>query len=101
MSDPDVYKRQLTYLNKALEIKKKKSLESSDLLIKNAERNEEYLHKYSSKSKYKFISPEGLEFDSPIHAAKYYGNSIKPHVIENWCKRTQNGWSRKPKADKV
>lgn len=99
MSDPEVYKTQMSYLRLAREARFKQSEKTSKDLIKNAERNEEYLQKTSSKSKNKFISPEGLEFDSPIYAAKYYGN-IKPHVIENWCKRNQNGWSRKPKADK-
>lgn len=79
----------------------KKTLDSkeySDNLIENAERKEEFLHMSSSRSLNKFISPEGLEFDSPVFAAKYYGNGVKPHVIENWCKRNKNGWSRKPKA---
>lgn len=90
------YERQLTFLDKAKEVRKETSCSNSKDLIQNAERNEEYLHKTSSLSKNKFISPEGLEFDSPIFAAKYYGN-VKPHVIENWCKRNHHGWSRKPK----
>lgn len=99
MSDSEIYKTQMTYLQSGRDSRKQKSEQTSKDLIENAERNEEYLQKTTSKSKNKFISPEGLEFDSPIYAAKYYGN-IKPHVIENWCKRNQNGWSRKPKADK-
>ncbi len=69
---------------------------SSDIII-NAERNEEFLQEISSRSKNKFISPEGLEFDSPIFAAKYYGN-VEFYIIENWCKRNKYGWSREPKA---
>lgn len=69
---------------------------SKDLIL-NAERNEEFLQESSSRSKNKFISPEGLEFDSPIFAAKYYGN-VEYYIIENWCKRNKYGWSRKPKA---
>lgn len=69
---------------------------SKDLIL-NAERNEEFLQETSSRSKNKFISPEGLEFDSPIFAAKYYGN-VEYYIIENWCKRNKYGWSRKPKA---
>nr|DAH57117.1 MAG TPA: HNH endonuclease [Caudoviricetes sp.] len=74
-----------------------KSEQFSKDLILNAERNEEFLQKSSSKSKNKFVSPEGLEFDSPIFAAKYYGN-VEYYIIENWCKRNKYGWSRKPKA---
>lgn len=70
---------------------------SKDLIL-NAERNEEFLHMISSRSKNKFISPEGLEFDSPIYAAQYYGN-VEYYIIENWCKRNKYGWSRKPKQD--
>lgn len=88
------------YLNMSVAGAKAKK-ETSELLsyqvIINAERNEEFLQETSSRSKNKFISPEGLEFDSPIFAAKYYGN-VEYFVIENWCKRSQHGWSRKPKA---
>ncbi|MNY48775.1 hypothetical protein D3C86_1841380 [compost metagenome] len=80
-----------------IEHKKAQSLKLSLSVIENAERNEEFLYKTSSKSLNKFISPEGLEFDSPIFAAKYYGN-VEYYIIENWCKRGQHGWSRKPKA---
>lgn len=83
---------------KASNIKKGQlSKEFSDTVIINAERNEEFLQEVSSRSKNKFVSPEGLEFDSPIFAAKYYGN-VEYYIIENWCKRNQHGWSRKPKA---
>lgn len=78
-------------------VKAENSKSLSDSVIINAERNEEFLHKISSRSKNKFISPEGLEFDSPIFAAQYYGN-VEYYIIENWCKRNQHGWSRKPKA---
>lgn len=77
--------------------KNESSYQLSVQVIINAERNEEFLQEVSSRSKNKFISPEGLEFDSPIFAAKYYGN-VDYFVIENWCKRGQHGWSRKPKA---
>lgn len=75
------------------------SLHSEDVIV-NAERNEEFLHMTSSRSKNKFVSPEGLEFDSPIYAANYYGNGVEYYIIENWCKRSQHGWYRKPKAAK-
>ncbi len=82
---------------KGTEAAKEVSYQLSLSVTQNAERNEEFLHKSSSRSKNKFISPEGLEFDSPIFAAQYYGN-VEYYVIENWCKRNQHGWSRKPKA---
>lgn len=74
-----------------------KSKELAASVLENAERNEEYLHMRSSRSKNLFISPEGLKFESPIYAAKYYGN-IQHYTIENWCKREMHGWCRKPKA---
>jgi hypothetical protein len=89
----DLMKRQKLASAKRTENAEKLSLE----LIVNAERNEEFLQESSSRSKNKFISPEGLEFDSPILAAKYYGN-VEYYIIENWCKRNKYGWSRKPKA---
>lgn len=95
--DPASKEKILEAVRKSAELKKLKSQQRSDEIIINAERNEVFLHKTSSKSLNVFISPEGLEFDSPVYAAKYYGGSIKPSLIENWCKRGQNGWSRKPK----
>lgn len=70
----------------------------ANAVIENAERNEEFLHKRSSHSKNIFVSPEGLEFDSATFAAKYYGKDVKYFDVDNWCKRGQYGWSRKPKA---
>jgi len=93
-------KQLLENQKKAIEKKIENSIEFSRSVVENAERNEEFLQETSSRSLNKFISPEGLEFDSPIFAAKYYGN-VAPHVIENWCKRYQHGWSRKPKAAQV
>ena len=74
------------YLDIGRAVRQQKSKDCSENLILNAERNEEFLQESSSKSLNIFISPEGLEFQSPALAAKYYGN-VKPHVIENWCKR--------------
>lgn len=91
-------KSQLINMNaKAVLTNINKGVEHAKQVIINAERNEEFLQEVSSRSKNKFISPEGLEFDSPIFAANYYGN-VEAYIIENWCKRSQHGWSRKPKA---
>lgn len=91
-------KEQLIEMNrKAVQTNINKGIQKAKDVLINAERNEEFLQEISFRSKNKFISPEGLEFDSPIFAAKYYGN-IDYYIIENWCKRNQHGWSRKPKA---
>lgn len=74
-------------------VKTEESRMFSESVIQSAERNEEFLHKTSSSSLNYFISPEGYVFESPIFAAGYYGN-VKPHVIENWCKREHHGWKR-------
>lgn len=95
----DNYKRLLEMNKKRGQLSAEKTLEFSKQLIINAERNEEFLQETSSRSKNIFISPEGLEFDSPIFAAKYYGN-VEAYIIENWCKRNKYGWSRKPKQSK-
>jgi len=81
----------------AIQVNISKSVDLANTVLQNAERNEEFLHKRSSRSKNLFVSPEGLEFDSPIYAAKYYGN-IPAYTIENWCKRRMHGWCRRPKA---
>lgn len=97
-SNVDENYQQLLQMNKVRgEKATQKSEQLSKDLILNAERNEEFLQEVSSRSKNKFVSPEGLEFDSPIFAAKYYGN-VEYYIIENWCKRGKYGWSRKPKA---
>ncbi len=84
---------------KSARIKADKAEARSNCVITNAERNEEWLNKVSTRSVYKFISPEGLEFDSPIYAANYYGN-VKPIDIENWCKRSKYGWRTHPELAK-
>jgi len=91
------YQQLLTMQKLGAVVKAANSKQLNDNIIQNAERNEEFLHKSSSRSKNKFVSPEGLEFDSPIFAAQYYGN-VEYYIIENWCKRNHHGWSRKPKA---
>lgn len=91
------YQQLLDMHRKALAVRQENAKEYNDFIILNAERNEEFLQEVSSRSKNKFVSPEGLEFDSPIFAAKYYGN-VDYYTVENWCKRKQHGWSRQPKA---
>lgn len=98
LENPDKLQAQLEYAELGRKTKTDNSQKFSDNLIINAERNEEFLQEISSRSKNKFISPEGLEFDSPLYAAAYYGNGVEAYVIENWCKRSKYGWSRKPKA---
>src|SRR5690606_8675506 len=85
---------------KGIETIKVNSVKYSLEVISNAQRNDEWLKKKSSKSKNLFVSPEGLIFESPIFAAKYYGN-VASCVIENWCKRNQHGWNRIPKDTQV
>lgn len=80
--------------------KSDKARKRSEELVANAERNAEWLDKRSNKSFYKFVSPEGFVFDSPIYAAKYYGQGCKPLDIENWCKRKQYGWNTIPELAK-
>lgn len=80
--------------------KAKAAEDFSNQLVINSERNEEWLHKKSSRSFYKFVSPEGLVFDSPIYAARYYGQNISNITIENWCKRSKYGWKTIPELAK-
>ena len=96
--DPSAKEKIMAAVAKSVELCKLQSQQRSEEIIINAERNEVFLHKTSSKSLNIFISPEGLKFDSPIYAAKYYGSDIKPSLIENWCKRGHHGWGREPKT---
>jgi hypothetical protein len=73
-------------------IKTENSKELSASILENAVREEQFLHKTDSRSKYKFISPEGLEFDSVSFMAKYYG--CKSYILDNWAKREHHGWMR-------
>ena len=97
LSKPDVFEKQMVYCEMGRKVKTENAERFSQEVINNAERNEEFLQEISSRSLNKFVSPEGLEFDSPIFAASYYGG-VKPHVVENWCKRGKYGWSRRLKA---
>ena len=96
-SSPEMRERLDSQRKIANEVNRQKSRELARKVLENAERNDEYLHKHSSRSKNLFVSPEGLEFESPVYAAKYYGD-IPHYTIENWCKRGMRGWYRKPKA---
>lgn len=101
MQTPEWWERQRYYIAKAHKLKSENSELRSKAIIDNAERNMEWLHKVSSRAKYKFISPEGLVFNSPIFAAKYYGKDVKPLDIENWCKRKKYGWNTYPELAKT
>jgi hypothetical protein len=74
--------------------------ERSKVIIDKAERNSGFLEKKSTRSFYLFISPEGLVFESPIFAAKYYGN-VSCKVVEGWCKRFKYGWKVIPKTTQI
>lgn len=100
-ADPEHYSRLARERGQAAgRIKTQQASQRSKEVIENAERNEEYLHKSSYRSKNLFVSPEGLEFDGPYNAAMYYGN-VPTYTIDNWCKREQFGWYRKPKPKTV
>lgn len=99
-NDPTFKERIIANCIKGNEKKKEKSKALWESVLENAERNEEFLHKKSNRALYKFVSPEGLEFESPIFAANYYGNGISSTVVENWCKRNHHGWSCYLKTEK-
>lgn len=101
MNSPEYLEHQRKNLEAARVKKIAKSKARSDKIVRNAERNLEFLAKKSVRSKYKFVSPEGLIFDSPIFAAKYYGTDVNPVDIENWCKRKKYGWNTIPELAKA
>lgn len=72
--------------------KSKKAEDRSLKVLSSSEDNSEWLNVKSPRSKYNFLAPNGLVFESPIFAAKYFGN-IDAISIENWCKRNKYGWS--------
>lgn len=77
---------------KASAMAKSKKAENRSLkVLSSSEDNSEWLSVKSPRSKYNFLTPNGLVFESPIFAAKYFGN-IDATSIENWCKRSKYGW---------
>ena len=91
-SDP-VLRQQLVERSKSgRKVRADNSEKLSQDVINNSQRNIEFLHKTDIRSKYKFISPEGLIFDSVGFMANYYG--CKSYIVDNWCKRNQHGWNR-------
>lgn len=99
-NDAEYREKMIKVMTHASECRKDKCREYAKEVIENAQRNVEWLTKTSNRSENIFISPENLSFESPIYAAKYYGN-VKPSVVENWCKRGQYGWKRIPKREMV
>lgn len=85
-----------------LAIAKKDELgqQRSDSIVNSEIKVEEFLHKTSTRSKNIFVSPEGLEFESPIFAAKYYNSHEDAYIIESWCKNFKYGWKVIPKPAK-
>lgn len=72
--------------------KKNNAIRRMQTVIENAKRDDSFLHK-TGRGKYKYISPEGLEFSSASNAANYYGG-INSSTIESWCKWNMAGWSK-------
>lgn len=82
---------------KAYKVRADRSEQRSQQVIETAQRNEDFLHRTSSRSKFDYVSPEGLVFCSAYAAAMYYGNE-EPNVILSWCERGRFGWSKIPKT---
>lgn len=91
MQNPEHKEKLMDAVRKSAKKKSEDAAERSAFVVETAVRNDEWLFKKSHRSLYSFVSPEGLVFDSPIFAAKYYGN-VKSSVIESWCKRFKYGW---------
>nr|QFU78479.1 hypothetical protein PROKKA_PARTIAL_00042 [uncultured bacterium] len=85
-------------LAKARETQSENLKKKMEYIYKNAIRDEKWLHEKSSRSKNLFVTGEGLVFESPIYASKYYGEHLLPYyLVENWCKTERFGWKRVPK----
>lgn len=59
---------------------------------------------FNKRSKYYFISPDGISFESPTMLCEYYNLNPKDRIrerITNWCKQGKYGWGVriKPKHD--
>lgn len=81
------------------QVRTEQSVALSDKVLSVDNPKTEYLKMKAKRSKNLFISPTGLVFDSPKFAAKYFNDVVSSFVIDNWCKRGQHGWKRKPKPD--
>lgn len=99
VDDPKTGERYKKLSQQGRDVRYKNSLELSEYVVNSEVKYPEYLTKKSNRSIHYFVSPEGLKFESPIYAANYYGNKVKPHTIENWCKRESHGWYRTLKPD--
>jgi hypothetical protein len=98
--DPEYIERLRNQQSLAVQAKERIGMERSEKIINKEVFKEEFLHKTSSRSKSYFVSPTGLVFESPIFAAKYYGEDENAYIIESWCKNFKFGWKVIPKPAK-
>ena len=74
--------------------KKQVSLLRSQELLRG-ETFEEFLQiTPKKKSKYIFKAPNGVIFKSPMMMYKYFGCREPKCVLETWCSKGMNGWSK-------
>lgn len=100
MQNPVYKERMLEIVKMSADKRSKEAANKSAIVIETAIRDTSWIGRKSSRSKYLFVSPEGLIFESPIYAANYYGN-VSNSLVESWCKHFKYGWSviLKPEED--
>lgn len=85
----------LDNMKKATEVRV--ALQEQEVMERLANAPRKHLEKKhpAKRSKYLWISHEGLVFNSPQELGYYYG--FKAYEVENFCKRNKYGFSRIPK----
>lgn len=92
--DPEYIKKLKEYSARSSAQKKEQSYQRSLEILNKTEVFTEYLHMTPKKqSKYYFVTPTGLKFESPRNMALYFGIPESKGMLETWCKRFMNGWS--------
>lgn len=88
------YIEKLKQHSKLSSYKKKRESYQRSLDILNQETvYKEYLRMTPKKqSKYYFVTPTGLRFESPNNMANYFGIPESKGMLETWCRKNMNGW---------
>lgn len=91
--NPDYLEKLKVYSKMSADKKKQESYQRSLDILNQEKVFKEYLHMTPKKqSKYYFVTPTGLKFNSPKNMAMYFGIPEKQSMLETWCKKNMNGW---------
>lgn len=91
--DPEYIEKLKQYSQLSAKKKQDESYQRSLALLQQKVVYEEYLHMTPKRqSKYYFVTPTGLKFESPKNMAQYFGIPNQQGMLESWCKKNKHGW---------